>query len=81
MRGGRDGQLAKCVLLYHFVDRKTQEFFISRMGSENDNADPLVIDEMKQRASAKLDLMVRYARIARLSSAADFWIILVMNLM
>lgn len=64
-RAGRDGNPSTCVLLYHFSDRKTQEFFISKLGEQNENADPEIIEEMKNRGSAKLDLMCRYARLAR----------------
>jgi ATP-dependent DNA helicase RecQ len=64
-RAGRDGLMSRCVLLYHFGDRFTQEFFIDKIGQGNQSADPARIVEMKSHATAKLDLMVRYARIAR----------------
>ena len=64
-RAGRDGAESRCVILYHFGDRKTQEFFIDNIGRDRDDQDPEVIDELKGRATAKLDLMVRYARSAR----------------
>lgn len=60
-RAGRDGQPADCVLLYAFADRKTQEFFIRKIGEEGD-LDPDVAEERKGHATAKLDLMVNYAQ-------------------
>jgi len=64
-RAGRDGLPSACVLLYHFGDRLTQEFFIEKLGDGNDRVDPERLREMKSHATAKLDLMVRYARFAR----------------
>ncbi|HEY0008648.1 MAG TPA: ATP-dependent DNA helicase RecQ, partial [Tepidisphaeraceae bacterium] len=66
-RAGRDGLPARCVLLYHFADRMTQEFFINNIGTESGGQaeDADWIKELKDRATAKLDLMTRYARIAR----------------
>jgi len=60
-RAGRDGQRADCVLLYRFDDRKTQEFFIDKIGATSHDMDPRRIAELKQHASQKLDLMVQYA--------------------
>ncbi|MBC7785344.1 MAG: ATP-dependent DNA helicase RecQ [Burkholderiales bacterium] len=64
-RAGRDGLPSRCVLLYHFADRMTQEFFIDRLGSGDAAVEPDRLAEMKSHATAKLDLVVRYARIAR----------------
>src|SRR5205807_956219 len=33
-RAGRDGQPARCVLLFSFQDRKLQEFFIDKIGED-----------------------------------------------
>jgi ATP-dependent DNA helicase RecQ len=60
-RAGRDGQPAKCVLLFSYQDRKLQEFFIDKIGEERDGADPSVIEALKRRATDKLDLMLKYA--------------------
>jgi len=70
-RAGRDGRPSKCVLLYSFKDRKIQEFFIDRIGEPNnvvaDDAgiDPERIEELKDHASKKLELMLSYARTFR----------------
>ena len=65
-RAGRDGLPSTCTLIYHFGDRRTQEFFIDRIGQDSrDEVDEKWIDTLKQRATAKLDLVTRYARIAR----------------
>ncbi|MBV8781817.1 MAG: ATP-dependent DNA helicase RecQ, partial [Phycisphaerae bacterium] len=61
-RAGRDGQPARCVMLFSFQDRFTQEFFIDNIGKEMPNADPAAIEERKQRAHQKLDLVLRYAQ-------------------
>jgi ATP-dependent DNA helicase RecQ len=59
-RAGRDGQMARCIILFNFQDRFTQEFFISKIG-EDGNLDPKVVEDLKQRAQAKLDLILKYA--------------------
>ncbi len=64
-RAGRDGSMSRCTLLYSFQDRKTQEFFIDKLGAEVDNLDPAVIAERQARARQKLDLMVRFAQTHR----------------
>ena len=60
-RAGRDGALARCVLLYRPADRQTQQFFIDQIGKDQYDADPHWIKELKGHAQRKLDLMVRYA--------------------
>jgi len=68
-RAGRDGLPSTATLVYHFGDRLTQEFFIDNIGRDaggrGDDVDEKWIDTLKKRATAKLDLMTRYARIAR----------------
>jgi ATP-dependent DNA helicase RecQ len=77
-RAGRDGRPSKCVLLYSFKDRKIQEFFIDRIGEEKNGdggmgrggdgesgLDPERIEELKDHARKKLDLMLSYARTFR----------------
>ncbi len=65
-RAGRDLVPSTCTLIYHFQDRLTQEFFIGKIGEEaREEVEPGWIDQLKERATAKLDLMTRYARSAR----------------
>jgi len=59
-RAGRDGLPARCVILFHYSDSKTQEFFIKKLGEENSDADPKVIADRQEHARTKLDLMLRY---------------------
>src|SRR6185369_9491915 len=64
-RAGRDGQPARCVMLFSYQDRYTQEFFIEKIGEDNPHADPKRIKELKDHARTKLDIMVRYAQTHR----------------
>jgi ATP-dependent DNA helicase RecQ len=64
-RAGRDGRPARCVLLFSYDDRYTQEFFISKLGEENPNADPILLAQRQDRAREKLNLMIQYARTHR----------------
>ena len=64
-RAGRDGLPARCVILFNYQDRYTQEFFINKIGEDNPHADPRAIQKMKDRASEKLDLVIRYAQTHR----------------
>src|SRR3954467_9629387 len=36
-RAGRDGQMARCIVLFSYQDRKTQEYFISKIGEEGEH--------------------------------------------
>ncbi|MEL7238003.1 MAG: ATP-dependent DNA helicase RecQ, partial [Planctomycetota bacterium] len=47
-RAGRDGQPAKCVLLFSYEDRYTQEYFINNITGD-DYADPEMVQELKRR--------------------------------
>ena len=66
-RAGRDGVPSRCVLLFNYQDRVLQEFFISKIGEDRtgDEARIQTIEELKARATAKLDLMLRYAQTHR----------------
>ncbi|HEX4054458.1 MAG TPA: ATP-dependent DNA helicase RecQ [Tepidisphaeraceae bacterium] len=64
-RAGRDGQPARCIILFSYEDRYTQEFFIDKLGEDNPNADPALVAERQNRARQKLDLMIQYASIHR----------------
>jgi ATP-dependent DNA helicase RecQ len=63
-RAGRDGQPARCVMLFSYQDRYTQEFFIDKIGEDADpeHADPTIIEEQKAHARRKLELILHYAR-------------------
>ncbi len=60
-RAGRDGLPSRCVILFHYQDRYTHEFFIDKIGEDNPGADPRQTALRKAHATEKLDLMVRYA--------------------
>jgi ATP-dependent DNA helicase RecQ len=64
-RAGRDGKPARCVLLFSFQDRYVHDFFIDKIGEENEHADLAVIEELKDHARIKLELMIRYAQSHR----------------
>jgi ATP-dependent DNA helicase RecQ len=64
-RAGRDGQTSRCVLLFSYQDRYTQEFLIDKIGSEQENPNPAVIAELKQHARQKLELVLKYAQTHR----------------
>jgi ATP-dependent DNA helicase RecQ len=64
-RAGRDGQTSRCVLLFSYQDRYTQEFLIDKIGAETENPDPVVIEELKLHARQKLELVLKYAQTHR----------------
>ncbi|HEX4793811.1 MAG TPA: ATP-dependent DNA helicase RecQ [Humisphaera sp.] len=64
-RAGRDRLQSRCVLLFSYQDRYTQEWFIEKIGEENSNADAKTIKRLKDHATQKLDLMIRYAQTSR----------------
>lgn len=64
-RGGRDGRPARCVILFSYKDRFTQEFFIDKLGEETPGADPAQIERRKQHAREKLELMIQFATTRR----------------
>jgi ATP-dependent DNA helicase RecQ len=64
-RAGRDGQPARCVILFSYQDRYTQEFFIGKIGEDNEHGDPEIIEARKKHATEKLDAMIRYAQTHR----------------
>jgi ATP-dependent DNA helicase RecQ len=63
-RAGRDGQPARCVMLFSYQDRYTQEFFIDKIGEDADpeHSDPAIIERQKEHARQKLELILHYAR-------------------
>jgi ATP-dependent DNA helicase RecQ len=64
-RGGRDGLPARCVLLFGYQDRYTQEYFIDRIGEDNPSAEPRRIAQLKAHATQRLDLMIGYSQTHR----------------
>lgn len=58
-RAGRDGLPARCLVLFSYQDRKTQEFFIDKIGEGGDLPADRVA-ELQQIARDKLELMVRF---------------------
>ncbi len=60
-RAGRDGRPARCVMLFSYQDKFTQEFFIDKIG-EDSGADPGQVAALKENARRKLDWMLRYAQ-------------------
>jgi ATP-dependent DNA helicase RecQ len=64
-RAGRDGRPARCIILFSYQDRFIQEFFIDKLGEENPQADPDLLQKRKDHARQKLDLMVQYATTHR----------------
>ncbi len=59
-RAGRDGASARCVLLFSYEDRYTQQYFIDNIKGADD-ADPDLVAELKQQGQDKLDRMIGYA--------------------
>jgi len=64
-RAGRDGRTSLCVLLFSYQDRYTQEFLIDKIGGEQENPDPVVVEDLKQHARRKLELVLKYAQTHR----------------
>jgi ATP-dependent DNA helicase RecQ len=64
-RAGRDGRQSRCVLLFSYQDRYTQEFFIDKIGEENPSADPAAVEELKSHARQRLELILQYAQTHR----------------
>ncbi len=60
-RAGRDGKAADCVLYFTPRDLHTQEFFISKIGENNPQANESDVQLLQRAARKKLELMVRYA--------------------
>jgi ATP-dependent DNA helicase RecQ len=61
-RAGRDGLPARCVMLFSYQDRFTQEFFIEKIGKDHLGADLASIEKLKAHAREKLDVILRYAQ-------------------
>jgi len=60
-RAGRDGLKADCVLYHSPRDYAIQEFFIDKIGGNNEQLKPAEIERLKFSATRKLDAMRLYA--------------------
>jgi ATP-dependent DNA helicase RecQ len=60
-RAGRDGLPARCVMLFSYQDRFTQEFFIDKIGKDHPEADFATIEKLKNHAKKQLEAIIRYA--------------------
>src|SRR4051794_6478765 len=63
-RAGRDGQVSRCIVLFSYQDKHTQEFFIGKIGQDRE-MDPAIVQELQERARAKLELVIKYAQTHR----------------
>ncbi len=61
-RAGRDGLPARCVMLFSYQDRLTQEFFIKKIGEDQTHGDQAAIEQLKAHATKKLEMIIRYAQ-------------------
>jgi ATP-dependent DNA helicase RecQ len=64
-RAGRDGDPAACVLFYGTRDLKTQEFFIDKIGENNEALKPHEIERLQDHSRSKLNSMWSYANKPR----------------
>jgi len=64
-RAGRDGHPAQCVLYVSLVDRHTQEFFIDKIGENNQALTAAQIEMLQAHARQKLERMFQYAYAPR----------------
>jgi ATP-dependent DNA helicase RecQ len=64
-RAGRDGRPSRCMILFSYQDRYTQEYFIDKIAEDNQGVDPKLIAERQSHARQKLELMIRYAQTHR----------------
>jgi ATP-dependent DNA helicase RecQ len=61
-RAGRDGQSADCVLYHSPRDFGIQQFFLEKIGDNNEQLDGAAIARLQASARRKLDAMMQYAR-------------------
>ena len=60
-RAGRDGLPARCVMLFSYQDRFTQQFFIDKIGKDG-GMDADHVANLKAHAERKLEWMLQYAQ-------------------
>jgi len=60
-RAGRDGRSADCVLYHSPRDFGIQQFFIEKIGDNNEQLDSASIARLQASAGRKLDAMMQYA--------------------
>jgi ATP-dependent DNA helicase RecQ len=60
-RAGRDGRSAQCALFVSLVDRHTQEFFIDKIGENNNALTAQQVEMLQAHARHKLERMFQYA--------------------
>lgn len=68
-RAGRDGRKSRCVILYHFADRRTREWFI-----DNEALSPEIIQKVHRQIcaeSAEDIFRLSKARLARMLGPSD----------
>jgi ATP-dependent DNA helicase RecQ len=64
-RAGRDGHPAHCVLYHSPRDFGIQEFFIQKIGENNEKLQVADISRLQSSASRKLEAMMQYAKSRR----------------
>jgi ATP-dependent DNA helicase RecQ len=64
-RAGRDGEPAQCVLFASTADRRTQEFFIMKLGDNNPSLSSAAIRELQEHAGKKLLALLEFVRSTR----------------
>jgi len=64
-RAGRDGGSAQCVLYVSLVDRHTQEFFIKKIGENNEALSASQVELLQSHATQKLEQVFQYAYARR----------------
>jgi ATP-dependent DNA helicase RecQ len=64
-RAARDGLPSRCIILFSYQDRYIQEYFIEKIGEDQEQAHPDRIEAIKKHASERLEMLISYARTHR----------------